>query len=128
MKIAATIARILLGAVFVFFGSNILFQFLKNPPMPPGPLADFSKALFTTHYIQFVGVIQVVSGILFLFNRFVPLALTMIAPVIVNILLTHALMNPSGIVPGLVVTLCWFVVFYRDRSAFRGLFQAKVVD
>ena len=126
MKIAAAIARILMGAIFVFFGSNIFFHFLPNPPMPPGPMANFTGALFVTHYIHFVGVIQVVSGILFLFNRFVPLALTMIAPVIVNILLFHSLMAPSGIGPGLFVTLCWFVVFYRDRSAFRGLFQAKV--
>jgi len=126
MKIAATIARILMGVIFVFFGSNIFFHFLPNPPMPPGPMADFSSALFVTHYIHFVGVLQVVSGILFIVDRFVPLALTIIAPVIVNILLFHGLMAPSGIGPGLVVTLFWLVVFYRDRSAFAGLFQAKV--
>jgi putative oxidoreductase len=126
MKIAATIARILLGVIFIFFGSNILFPFLPHPPMPPGPMADYSNALLVTHYILPIGIIQVVCGILFLFNRFVPLALTMIAPVIVNILLFHATMAPSGIGPGLLVTVLWFVVFYRDRSAFYGLFQAKV--
>ena len=51
MKIAATIARYLLGIIFLFFGSNLLFHFLPNPPMPPGPMSDFSSALFVTHYI-----------------------------------------------------------------------------
>jgi putative oxidoreductase len=61
--------------------------------------------------------------VLFLINRYVPLALTLIGPVIVNILLFHVLMNPIGIVPGLIVTVCWFVVFYSVRTAFAGIFR-----
>ncbi len=66
MKIIATIARIILGCVFVFFGLNIFWQFLHMPPLPNGPAGDFAKALFVSHYIYVVGVLEVVGGVLWL--------------------------------------------------------------
>ena len=70
-----------------------------------------------------MGFFQVVPAILLLVNRYVPLALTLLAPVIVNICLVHILMAPSGLpLAGLVVVL-WLLTFYRVRSAFAGLFQ-----
>lgn len=126
MKIVALIARLLLGLVFLVFGLNIYLQFIPAPPLPPGPLAQFSGALFSTHYILVVGVFQVAAAILLLINRYVPLALALLAPVIVNIDLTHILMAPSGLPMAAIVTLLWILVFLRVRSAFSGLFQAKV--
>ncbi len=123
MKIAATIARYLLGIIFLFFGSNLLFHFLPNPPMPPGPMNDFSNALLVTHYIHVLGVFQVVPAILLLINRYVPLALTILAGVIINIDLTHLLMAPNGLPVAAVVTILWFLVFYQYRSAFYHLFR-----
>jgi hypothetical protein len=123
MKIASTIARYLLGIIFLFFGSNLLFHFLPNPPMPPGPMNDFSNALLVTHYIHVLGVFQVVPAILLLINRYVPLALTILAGVIINIDLTHILMAPSGLPVAAVVTILWFLVFYQYRSAFSHLFR-----
>lgn len=128
MKIAATIARYLLGLVFLVFGLNIYLQFMPAPPLPPGPLAQFSGALFSTHYIFAVGLFQVVPAILLLINRYVPLALALLAPVIVNIDLTHLLMAPSGLPLAAIVTLLWILIFLRVRSAFSGLFQAKAAD
>ncbi len=128
MKIAATIARLLLGAIFLFFGSNILFHFLPNPPMPPGPMADFSSALMVTHYIHVVAFFQIVPAILLLINRYVPLALTLLAPVIVNIDLTHILMSPSGLPVAVLVTIFWILVFLRVRSSFAGIFQQRTQE
>ena len=125
MKIVALIARILLGLIFVVFGLNIFLQFIPAPPMPPGPMKDFSGALFATHYIHVVGFFQVLTGVLLLVNRFVPLALTLLAPVIFNIIVTHVLMSPSGIPMALLVTVLWFLVFLRVRSSFQGLFEAR---
>jgi hypothetical protein len=125
LKVIATIARYLLGLIFVFFGSNLWFHFLPNPPLPPGPLANFTSALFVTHYIHIVAFFQVVPGILLLINRYVPLALTILAAMIVNIDLTHILMAPSGLPLAAVVTLLWILVFLRVRSAFDGIFQPK---
>lgn len=125
MKIVSLIARILLGLIFVFFGSNGLFHFLPNPPMPPGPMADFSHAMSVTHYTEVVAFLQVLTGLMLLAGFFVPLALTILAAIIFNILVFHTLMAPSSIGPGLVVTVLWFLVFWRYHPAFHGLFMAR---
>jgi len=126
MKILALIARILMGLAFVFFGANGFLNFMVPPPMPDSPAARFSAVMMSTHYTQVVCAIMIISGILFLIGRYIPLALVLIGPVIVNILLFHLLMAPATIAPGLVVTACWFIVFFHVRSAFAGIFQAKV--
>jgi putative oxidoreductase len=128
MKVVATIARILLGAMFVFFGANGIFNFLHAPPLPPGTTGQFITAMSASHYSVAVGFFQVVGGLLVLVNRYVPLGLTILAAIIVNILLFHILMAPPTIVPGLVAALLWLIVFWRVRGAFAGIFQARVAD
>jgi hypothetical protein len=125
MKILALIARVLLGLTFVVFGLNGFLHFIPQQPLPSGPALQFILALAATHYVHVVFAIQLITGILFLINRFVPLALTLIAPVIVNILLFHGFMAPSGILPGALVTLFWIILFIVHRSAFAGIFQAR---
>ena len=122
MKILATIARYLLALIFIVFGLNGFLHFIPQPP-PPSELAkQYFTVMFASHYLLFVFGLQLIAGVLFLFPRTVPLALTIIGPVIVNILLFHALMDPGGIVPGLVVTALWFVIFWQFRAAFFGIF------
>jgi putative oxidoreductase len=125
MKILILIARILLGLVFLLFGVIGLFHLAPKPPMPEGLMKQFVDVLETSHYTVIVSAIQVATAVLFLINRFVPLALTLIGPVIVNILLFHILVAPSSIGAGVFVTVCWFIVFYGHRSAFSGIFAAK---
>ena len=120
MKIVSTIARYLMGLMFTVFGLNGFLQFLPMAPMPP-LAGKFFEVLVASHYMVPVFLLQLVCGLLFLINRYLPLALTLIGPVIVNILLFHVLMNPSGIVPGVLVTVCWFIVFSRVRPAFAGI-------
>src|SRR5260221_4046370 len=112
MKIVFTIARILLGAVFVFFGLNIFLQFLHMPPPPSGPAGDFTKALFVSHYFYAVGALQLVGGVLCLTRRFVPLGLTLLGPVIINILLFHILLNPAGMPLAIVVSVLALIVLW----------------
>jgi len=123
MKIAALICRILLGLIFVVFGSNIFFHFLKMPP-PTGQAGAFFGALFSSGYIYIIGALQVVGGLLLLAGRFVPLGLTLLGPVIVNILCFHAFLEPSGLPLASVVTVLFFVVFVPHRQAFAGLVKA----
>jgi hypothetical protein len=125
MKIAALIARILMGLVFLVFGLNGFLQFIPQGPMPGGFAGQFMGALMASHYMLPVCALMVVSAVLFLINRYVPLALTLIAPVIVNILLFHLFMLPKGIAPGAVVTVCWIVVALSVRSAFAGILQQR---
>ena len=124
MKIATLVARYLLGLILTIFGLNGFFNFLPATPMPPMAV-QFFTLLVTSHYMVLVFLLQIASGLLFLSNRYVPLALTLIAPVLVNILLFHITMNPSGIVPGAIATVCWLIVFSSVRSAFDGIFRHR---
>ena len=126
MKILATIARYLLALVFIVFGLNGFLHFIPQPPTPPSELVQkYFTAMSESHYLVVVFGLQLIVGVLFLFRRTVPLALTFSGPLIVNILLFHALMDPGGIVPGLVVTVLWFVVYWQFRAAFYGIFFAE---
>src|SRR5229473_7175868 len=124
MKIAVIIARVLLGFTFVFFGANLLHPFLRMP-MPSGLAGQFMVVFFQSHWVTIVAAVQVIAGLLLLVNRYVPLALALLGPVIVNILAFHLLMNLEGIPPGAVATVLWFFLFYRYRANFAGLFVAK---
>jgi len=115
------ISRLLMGLIFVFFGSNLLFHFLPNPPVPPGPMKDFSEAMAQSHYSVCVGIFQLIPGLLLLINRYVPLALTVLAAELVNILTFHITMAPAGLPMALVVAILWVVVFLRVRSSFAGI-------
>ena len=123
MKIVATIARYLLGVMFLFFGSNLMFHFLPSPPMPPGAMANFNSALAESHYGIAVGFFQAAPAILLLMNRYVPLALTVLAAEIVNILTFHITMQPAGLPMALVVAILWILVFLRVKDAFAGIFE-----
>jgi putative oxidoreductase len=124
MKIAVVIARILLGVIVVFFGLNGFLQFLKAP-LPTGLAGQFLMALFQSHYVWFICAVQIVGGVLLLVNRYVPLALMLLGPVIVNIILYHLLLNPAAAQLAVVVTILWFFLFYRYRANFSGLFVQK---
>ncbi|HEY6215379.1 MAG TPA: hypothetical protein VIW74_01870 [Pyrinomonadaceae bacterium] len=124
MRIVALIARLLLGLIFLVFGLNGFLQFL-NMPMPTGLAGQFMGALFLSHYLWVIAGLQVIGGVLLLVGRFVPLALVLLGPVIVNILLYHFLLNPAGIGLALVVTVLWFIVFYAHRQYFSGIFVQK---
>ncbi|SRR5258708_467333 len=124
MKIAVIIARVLLGVIFVFFGLNGFLQFLKAP-LPPGLAGQFLTVFFVSHWVLAVSAVQVVGGLLLLANRYVPLALALLGPVIVNIILFHSLISVVMWQPAALVTILWFFLFYRYRANFAGLFVAK---
>ena len=125
MRIVALIARLLLGLIFFVFGLNGFLQFLDMGPMPTGLAGQFIGALFQSHYLWVVAGLQVIGGALLLINRFVPLALVLLGPVIFNILLYHLLMNPAGMVNAIVVAVLWLIVFYAHRQYFSGIFVQK---
>ncbi|HEV7684821.1 MAG TPA: hypothetical protein VGO68_22110 [Pyrinomonadaceae bacterium] len=125
MKIVILIARLLLGLVFVVFGLNGFLNFLSMGPMPTGLAGQFFGALFVSHYFWVVAGLQVVGGLLLLVNRFVPLALVLLGPVIVNILLYHLFLNPVGMAPAILVTVLWFIVFYGHRQYFSSIFVQR---
>src|SRR5881397_2806817 len=96
MKIVTLVARLLLGLIFVVFGLNGFLNFINMGPMPSGLAGQFVGALTLSHYFWVVAGLQVAGGLLLLVNRFVPLALVLLGPVIVNIICYHVFLNHSG--------------------------------
>jgi putative oxidoreductase len=127
MNAASTISRYLLGVIFLVFGLNGFLNFIPMPP-PVGVAGQFIGALFASHYLIVILLIQVIGGILLLINRFVPLGLILLGPIVANIFFFHAFMDPTGLPRGVVVILLWLLVAYRSRSAFAGVLQTKVED
>jgi putative oxidoreductase len=125
MKITIVIARFLLGLIFLTFGLNGFLHFIPAS-LPSGTAGQFVGVLFVSNYLVVVFLLQLVGAMLLLINRYVPLALTLLAPVIVNILLFHLLMALAGLPLALVVTVLWIIVFLSVRSAFDGLLQPRV--
>jgi putative oxidoreductase len=121
MKTTSTISRILLG-LFTVFGLNGFLNLFSTGPVPP-LAGQFLGALVQSHFIAVVLAIEIIGGLALLLNRMTPLALTVLAPVIFNILLFHITMAPAGLPPAVFVTMLWLANAYRVRGAFAGLFQ-----
>lgn len=123
MKIASTIARYLLGLIFLTFGLNAFLHFIPMPP-PTGVAAQqFFGALFVSRFYVVIFLFQIVAAVLLLANRYVPVALTILGAVIVNILCFHIFMAPAGLPLAVVVTVLWLLVYSNFRPAFAGIFQ-----
>jgi putative oxidoreductase len=119
-------ARILLGLLFVVFGLNGFLAFIPNPPSIPQNAMTFFGVMVQSHFSYFVFGVQFIGGALLLVNRFVPLAVVMLAAVIANIIAFHVTMWPASLVPmPLVVTLLWFAVAWRVRDRLQPLLTAK---
>ena len=125
MKTVTLIARLLLGLISVVFGLNGFLNFLNMGPPPSGLAGQFIGALALSHYYWVVAALQVAGGALLLVNRFVPLALVLLGPVIVNIILYHVFLNASGAALAIVVVILWGIVFYSYRQYFSGIFVQR---
>src|SRR6202000_2228174 len=124
MKIVSVIARYLLGLIFTIFGLNGFFNFIHQAP-PTNPLeVQFFVSISSSHFAAFFFAVQLVGGLLLLSGFFVPLALTLLAAELYNILAFHLTLSP-GIAPGLVACVLWVLVFLQYRESFKGVFAAK---
>jgi len=125
MKIASIIARYLMGLIFLVFGLNGFLHFIPMPP-PKGALAaQFGGAIFGSHYWIVIFGVQVIGGVLLLVNQFVPLALAILGPVIVNIFFFHAFMAPEGLPLAIVVILLWSILAIRYKQYLSGIFVQR---
>ena len=127
MKYIFVIARVLLGLVFTVFGLNAFLHFFPSPPVP-GLAGQFMGALLGSHYYVIAFGTELIGGVLLLSNRYVPLALTLLGPVIVNILSFHMFLDSENMALAIIVAVLWFLVFSQVRSAFSGLFVAKKAE
>jgi putative oxidoreductase len=125
MKVTSVIARYLLGLIFTVFGLNGFFNFIHQPP-PTNPLAiQFFVAVSASHFAAFFFAAQLIGGLLLFSGFFVPLALTVLAAELYNILAFHLTLAPASIAPALVACVLWVLVFLEYRNSFNGVLAAK---
>ncbi len=123
MKYAIIIARVLLGLIFAVFGSNAFLHFIPMPPMQGQPGA-FIGALVSSGYIYAIATLQVLGGLLLLIGgRFVPLGLTLLGPVIVNIVLYHIFLDTSGLPMAIIISILALFLLWIYRYKFPAIFQ-----
>jgi uncharacterized membrane protein YphA (DoxX/SURF4 family) len=124
MKIASLIARLLMGLIFFVFGLNGFLHFIPAPP-PTGLAGQFAGILFTSHLYVVIFAVQTIGGLLLLVNRFVPLALVILGPVIVNIFFFHLFMAPSGLPLAIVIVALWVMVAVRNKEHLAGILTLR---
>jgi putative oxidoreductase len=124
MKVAALIARLLLGLVFLVFGLNGFLNFLPLPALT-GLAGQFIDVLAASHFMVFVFTLEMLGGLLLLVNRFVPLALVLLGPVIVSIFLFHALLDRAELGLAVLVMVLWVIVAAYNREHLVGIFRHR---
>jgi uncharacterized membrane protein YphA (DoxX/SURF4 family) len=124
-RIAPTASRILLGLIFFVFGLNGFLQFIPAPPMPAAAGAYMGALAATGYMFPLIKSVEVIAGLLLLSNRFVPLALAVLAPNVVNILLFHAVLAPGGVVIALFVLALELFTTWSYRDAYASMLRAR---
>lgn len=122
----STVARTLLGLGFVVFATNYFVPFLPASEPPPADALPFLGAFAGSGFLTFVKLVELGAGLLLLSNRFVPLALALLAPILVGITLFHALLAPAGIVVPLVLVALELALAWSYRDAFASMLRARV--
>lgn len=120
------IARILLGLVFVVFSANYFVPFLPEPKPPTGDVALFVGGMVAAKMMTVVKVLELLAGLALLANRAVPLALAILAPIVVAITVFHAVLAPVGIALPLVLVALELVLAWGYRSAFAPMLRLQV--
>ena len=108
--------------MFAVFGSNAFLHFIPMPPMQ-GQAGAFIGALINSGYIYVIALLQVAGGLLLLLGRFIPLGLTLLGPVIVNIMLYHIFLDPSGLSMACVISVLALFLLWVYRDRFPAIFQ-----
>jgi uncharacterized membrane protein YphA (DoxX/SURF4 family) len=131
MKKLPLIARILLGLLFFVFGLNGFLNFIPTPPMPE-KMAAFANGLAASGYFfPFLKGTEVLCGLLLLSGAFVPLALIVLAPIVLNILLVHIFLEPSGLPMAIVISvLMIYLSFFADpyRTVVKQIFRCPMKE
>ena len=125
-RIVTAIVRVLLGLMFLVSGLNGFLNFIPAPKDLPPDLVTVSTGLMKGGYMTVVSATEILVALLFLINLFVPLALALLAPIVVGIITFHIAIAPATIVPGIVVLVMELYLAWAYRGAFRPMLQAKV--
>jgi uncharacterized membrane protein YphA (DoxX/SURF4 family) len=123
----APVARILLGLVFLVFGLNGFFQFLPMPPLAEKPGAFMGALAATGYMFPLIKGTEVIAGSLLLAGRFVPLALVLLAPIVVNIVAFHVVFTPGESAMSLIIAALTIFLAWAYRASYRGVLNPNAV-
>ncbi len=121
MQKLVLVARILLGLIFVVFSSNYFFGFFELPPPSPEGGLFISAIIGTGYLFTFMKIVELLAGILLLAGKLVPLALTVLAPIILNIFLFHIFLDMGGLILGLLLLALELFLAYSYRGTFAAI-------
>jgi hypothetical protein len=121
----STVARVLLGLAFVIFAANYFVPFLPMASTPTPAAMTFISAFIASGFLALVKAIELACGLLLLSNRFVPLALALLAPILVGITAFHILLEPAGLAIPLVLVVLELVLAWSYRDAFAPMLRAR---
>jgi uncharacterized membrane protein YphA (DoxX/SURF4 family) len=124
MKIVTLIARILFGAAFVIFGLNFFFHYLPMPPMQGAPLDFMMGVSKASYFMPLLGATQALCGLLILIDKWQALATIMIFPVVLNIVLFHASIEPKGLPMALVFLAMNLILANANKEKYKALLKA----
>jgi len=116
------VLRILLALILIVFGSNKFLDFMPHMEMPAAAMALMGAMMKSGYMLKLVGATEVVVGLLLLFNKWVPLALVILAPIAVNMIFFHLFLAPAAIVPAAVVTIINILLIYNNWNKYKALF------
>ena len=122
MHIARIVARIVVGVLFIFAGANDFF--VRTPPPLPGLAGTFNQVFFQSHWVLFLAVAQIAIGALLLINRYVPVALIMLAAFLYNSFAFHLTMASSTLWAPIAVTALGLLIAWPYRGIFALIFAA----
>ena len=125
MKFAVIGARVLLGLIFVVFGLNGFFNFIPTPEMNESAGSLMGAFVATGYFMLIVKLVEVVSGLMILTGRFVPLGLILLAPVSVHILLFHIFLDQGGLPMAIFIVVMQLFLAWTYRDSFSGVLQAN---
>ncbi len=127
-RVAAVAARVFIGSVFVVFGLNGFFNFISVPPMPRDAVSFMSALAATGYMLPMVKLIEIIGGALVLSGTLTALGLLVLAPIVINILMFHVVLAPSGLpLPLALLVACLYLAWY-NRQAYRPLFAGLLND
>jgi len=126
MKIAVLIARILLGLIYFVFGLNFFLHFIPMPAPTKDAAGAFEGGLFGAGYFfPFMKVVEIVSGLFLLLNRYTPLFILVVFPITLNIFLFHAVLAPSGLTTAAPMLIFNLFLAFAYRKYYTSIFVAK---
>ena len=117
------VLRILFALSLLVFGLNKFLYFIPSPPMD-GTAAELMNIYVTSGFMKMIGGLEILAGISFLFNKFVPLSLTIMIAIIFNAVVFHLLHSMAGLVPAVVSLILLLLLVYYNKSRFTSLLSA----